>query len=133
VDDLEVLESDEGFCKVVRRAEHHGLPRRGRRKLEKRWRKKKDRTLPSASSVFRYLDLFHNPEQEKLRVTGKAFIPAANKHLAGFAKVNRDMLGFLQTNEPCATATLDMDATLVETLKSAALFGYKGGLLLSAV
>ena len=126
VDDLEVLESDEGFCQVVRRAENHGLPRRERRELEKRWRKKRNRTLPSASAVFRYLDLFHNPEQEELRVTGRAFIPAANKHLAGFAKVNRDMLGFLQANNPCTIATLDMDATLVETLKSAALFGYKG-------
>ncbi|MBU0484822.1 MAG: IS1380 family transposase [Proteobacteria bacterium] len=126
VDDLEILESDEGFCQVMRRAENHGLPRQERRKLEKRWRKKSTRTLPSASSVFRYLDLFHDPEQEKLRVTGKAFIPATNKHLAGFTKVNQGLVEFLQANKSCATATLDMDATLVETHKSAALYGYKG-------
>lgn len=126
VDDLEILESDEGFCKLIRRVEHHGLPRKERRGIEKRWRKEKKRTLPSASAVFRYLDVFHDPEQEELRMEGKAFIPTPNKHLGGFAGVNRDMLSFLQVNKPSKTATLDMDATLVETHKSDALFGYKG-------
>jgi hypothetical protein len=126
VADLDVLESDEGFCKVVRRVGHHGLPRKERRELERRWPKEKKRTLPSESAVFRYLGSFHDPGQEEAREEGQAFIPAPNTHLAGFAKVNRSMLGFLQTNRPCATATLDMDATLVETHKSEALFGYKG-------
>ncbi|MBU0729869.1 MAG: IS1380 family transposase [Proteobacteria bacterium] len=126
VDDLDVLESDEGVCKLMHRAEHYGLPRKDRRELAKRWRKEKKRTLPSASAVFRYLDSFHDSDQENLRMEGKAFIPAPNKHLAGFAMVNRDMLSFLQTNKPSKTATLDMDATLVETHKSDALFGYKG-------
>ncbi len=126
VEDLETLEADEGFCRVVRRVEHHDLPRNERRAMEKRWRKEKKRTLPSASSVFRYLYKFHDQKQEELRQEGKAFIPAANEHLRGFAKVNRDLLSFLQANRPRATATLDMDATLVETSKETALFGYKG-------
>jgi hypothetical protein len=40
--------------------------------------------------------------------------------------VNGDFLGFVQENNPEHTATLDMDATLVETSKSESLFGYKG-------
>jgi hypothetical protein len=126
VDDLRILEADEGFCKVVRQVEHHGLPRRERRELEKRWRKERERTLPSPSAARRYLDGFHDVCQEERRVEGKAFIPASNQYLAGLAGMNRKMVGFLQANRPCAMATLDMDATLVETFKSGALFGYKG-------
>jgi hypothetical protein len=72
------------------------------------------------------LSAFHDSKQERLRQHGKAFIPAANEHLRGFVKVNRDFLTFLQTNNTHKTATLDMDATLVETSKSDSLFCYKG-------
>jgi len=126
VRDLQILEADEGFCKVVRQVEHYGLSRRERRQLERRWRKERQRTLPSASAVFRYLSAFHDPQQEQLRVPGKAFIPASNAHLKGIAKVNADSLCFLQSKKPASTATLDMDATLIETTKSTSFFGYKG-------
>ena len=126
VEDMETIEADDGFCRVIRRVEHHDLPRHERRAIEKRWRKEKKRTLPSASSVFRYLYKFHDQKQEEFRREGTAFIPAANEHLRGFARVNRDLLSFLQLNRPRSTATLDMDATLVETSKKAAFWGYKG-------
>ena len=38
---------------------------------------KQVRTIPSPSSMFRYLANFHNEGQEKLREAGKAFIPKA--------------------------------------------------------
>src|SRR3989304_6050360 len=57
---------------------------------------------------------------------GKAYIPAANKYLRGLREVSRDFLGFVQRNRREETATLDMDATLVETRKSDALFCYEG-------
>ena len=60
VDDLKILEADEGFCTILRKAETHGLRRKVRRALEKRWRKEKKRTIPSASAVFRYLAKFHD-------------------------------------------------------------------------
>lgn len=41
-------------------------------------------------------------------------------------KVNRDFIASLQKYRPTTEATLDMDATLVATLKEYALFGYKG-------
>lgn len=126
VEDLRVLEADEGFCRILSRVKHHGLKRKERRQLERRWRKERKRSVPSPSAVFRYLSAFHDGEQERLRQCGKAFVPVPNEHLGGFAEVNRDFLGFLQRNNRQEVATLDMDATLVETSKSEALYCYKG-------
>ncbi len=126
VEDLNVVESDEGFCRVLRQTEMAGLPRRERRAMERRWRKEKRRTVPSPSAGFSYLGAFHDEEQEKLRQAHKAFIPAPNRYLQGFAKVNRDFIGFAQSCKPQKTATLDMDAVLIETSKNEALHCYKG-------
>jgi len=125
VDDLRKLRGDSGFCKVLRRIEQGGIKRRERRELERRWRKEQSRAVPSSSSVFRYLAAFHDAEQEKLRIEGKAFIPAPNEHLRGLVNVNADMVGFMQSHNPQKVATLDQDATLVETAKVEALFCYK--------
>ena len=54
-----------------------------------------------------------------------AWIPEP-KDLNGFSRISKDMLGFLQKNRPVPTATLDMDATLIESDKQEALFCYKG-------
>lgn len=126
VEDVNRLESDEGFCRLLCKAVSHGLSGKGRRGLKKRWRKEKSRRVPSSSSVFRYLAEFHDKEQDGLRELGKAFIPEANEALEGLCKVNKDMVGFVQINHEEQTATLDMDATLVETQKSDALWCYKG-------
>jgi hypothetical protein len=126
VDDLNIVESDEGFCRILRRVELHDLSRREGREQERRWRKEKRRTVPSPTAVFRYLESFHDEEQEKRRVGGRAFIPAHNEYLRGLAEVNRDMMAFSQRQEKEETATLDMDATVVETKKEEALYSYKG-------
>lgn len=125
VDDLDILEADEGFCRVLRRTYMQGMSRQARRALERRWVKEGRRSVPSPSSVFRYLSAFHDSEQDKHRQPGKAFIPAANEHLRSFLKVNRNFLAFVQKNNPEDTATLDTDATLLETDKLDALFCYK--------
>ena len=126
VEDLRKLEGDVGFCKVLRRIEQRDIKRRERRASDRRWRKERSRTVPSASSVFRYLAMFHDADQEKKRVLGKAFIPVPNEHLRGLAKVNADMASFLQFHNPRRVATLDQDATLVATTKRDALYSYKG-------
>jgi len=128
VDDLRVLEGDEGFVRIMRhvKAESYGLPRKERRKLERLWRKEQTRAIPSPSPVFRYLSVFHDAEEEEKREKGKAFIPAANEHLRGLGLVNQDLVAFAQQKSPQTTATLDMDATLAETHKKDALFSYKG-------
>ncbi len=126
VEDLSVLEQDPGFSRVLGRVETAGLSRQQRRALERRFRKERRRTVPSPSAVFRYLAGFHDPEQEKLRkVSRAAFIPKPNEALQGLGWVNRDLIAQLQRRRPQSTATLDMDATLVETGKEEALYCYK--------
>jgi len=69
---------------------------------------------------------FHNRDQEGLREGGKAFIPEGNEVLKGLCKVNKGLVDFVENNHAETTATLDMDATLVETEKDDALRCYKG-------
>jgi hypothetical protein len=126
VEDIQVLEADEGFCEVLRKAELYGISRRQRRQILRRWRTQRRRSVASSSSIFRYLAAFHDPGQEQLRVPGKAFIPQANEHLSGLCRVNTDLAAFAQRQQQQRIATLDMDATLVETNKRDALYCYKG-------
>lgn len=124
VEDINKLEGDEGFCRILRKVEEQGLTRKERRQLKNRWRKGRSRTMPSASALFRYLASFHDAEQEKHRQAGKAFIPEANEHLKALGRINKDLIGFESGGEE--TATLDMDATLSATWKNQALYSYKG-------
>ena len=126
VEDLQILEQDAGFCQVLRKVETHGMPRKERRALERRWRKARHRAVPSPSAVFRYLAGFHNTEEEKQRQPNKAFIPAPNEALQGLGKVNGDLVAFVQSRSPQRVATLDQDATLAETHKREALYCYQG-------
>jgi len=126
VDDLRILEGDEGFVKVLRRVELHGVPRRVRREQERRWRKQRRRAVPSPSVVFRYLSAFDNPAEEAKRRAGHAFIPAPSEHLQALGRVNVDFLRFAQQKSPQREATLDQDACLVETFKQEALYCYEG-------
>jgi hypothetical protein len=125
VADIDRLEADAGLCQVMRKVEHHGLPRRQRRALERRWRKERCRTFPSASPVFRYLAAFHDCAQEARRPGGTAFIPAPNEHLRALGAVNRDFVAFVQSRSPKKQATLDMDATIVASAKNQALYCYE--------
>jgi hypothetical protein len=125
VDDLEHLNTDEGFGKLLRWCENHGLARRVRRQMKKRWRKVRDRGVISASVARRYLSAFHDESQEKLRKPGKALIVQPNDHLLGLRRVNGELVGFVQRCSRRAVATLDLDATLIETTKKDALFCYK--------
>jgi len=126
VDDLRKLEGDDGFVQVLRRVEMHGLPRRVRREQDRRWRKERKRAVPSPSVVFRYLSAFDNPAEEAKRIAGHAFIPAPNEHLQALSGVNGGLLRFAQQRSPQQEATLDQDASVVETHKEGALYCYQG-------
>ncbi len=126
VDDIKILEKDEGFCKVLGRVETKGLTRRQRRVMERRWRKEHHRTVPSPSALFRYLEAFHDPREESKRRQGEAFIPAPNEHLQGLRRANGAFVVSIQKRHPEGEATLDTDATLIETQKKGALFSYEG-------
>jgi len=126
VDDVRKLEGDEGLVRVLRRVEFSGLKRKERREQERQWRKKRERAFPSPSVVFRYLDAFNDPVEEAKRGMGHAYIPIPNEHLKSLQEVNRDGLRFAQRKAPKCEATLDQDATVVETSKADALWSYQG-------
>jgi hypothetical protein len=125
VDDLDHLEADAGLGKLVRWCETHGLSRRVRRESARRFRKGRSRSVVSASAARRFLSEFHDEREQEGRVVGKAFIPRPTDSLLGLRKVSAGLVGFAQRSSKQMTATLDMDATLVETMKSSALYCYK--------
>ena len=125
VSDLDLLEKDRGLCRMLREFETCGMRLSERRALEKRWRVERRRSVPSESAVFRYLERFHDAGEEAKREAHRAFIPAPNGAMQGLRKVNADLVGFAQSRSPQTEATLDMDATLVETRKQEALPSYK--------
>jgi DDE family transposase len=125
MEDLERLEHDEGFAAILRAIERELLPRAERRSMETRWRRARRRAVPSPSAVAEWLERFHDPAAPKA-VAGTAFIPAVTKALQGLWQVNQGLLGFIQRHLPALAATLDMDATLIETHKRDALPCYKG-------
>lgn len=125
VSDLEVLEKDEGLCRILRRVESYGMRRVERKVQEDRWRLERRRSVPSETAVFRYLERFHEAGEESRRRPHRAMIPAPDDALRGLCKVNADLVGFVQRRSPHSEATLDMDACLVETQKQEALHSYK--------
>jgi hypothetical protein len=126
VSDLDVLEADDGLSQMARAAEVSGLTGHERRAFRRRFGGARPRTFASASAAFRYLDGFHDPEAEKLRVEGKAFIPAPNHALRGLYRVNAKLIEHVQRQSPQSLATLDQDATLVEAAKRESKWSYKG-------
>jgi hypothetical protein len=114
VDDLKILEADEGFCRILERIEPEASPGR--------WRGGRSRAVPSPSAVFRYLGAFRTDETS---VKGSASIPRSAA-LTGLTRINRDLVASIHRKDPSSTATLDIDATLVETAKKDALFCYEG-------
>jgi hypothetical protein len=125
VDDLNRLEADAGFGKLLRWCEDHGLSKRVRHEMSKRWRKDRQRNVVSASVARRFLSMFHDVEQENLRTPSKAFIPKANVNLLGLRNINAELVNWVQQVNQEKVATLDLDATLIETSKSNALYCYK--------
>src|SRR3990170_1660348 len=125
VEDIRILEADAGLCRIVREAERWGLSRGQRRELAQRFRRGRNRTFPSETRLYEYLNAFHDPSQEEQRVEGRAFIPAKSAHLKGLEEVNQALVASVQRHAPTQGATLDIDATLQETHKSQALYCYK--------
>jgi hypothetical protein len=126
IDDLARLENDPGFSEIMRTVERHLLSRKERKSLKARWRKARTRVLPSPSSMREWLERFHDAESMEVQAMGKAVIPESTDALNALWSVNLALIQFLQAHRPQAVATLDMDATLIETFKRQALYCYKG-------
>ena len=124
VEDIERLERDDGFGAILRAIEKELLSRAERRSLKSRWRRERERAAPTPSALSGWLERFHDPAAPKA-VAGTALIPAVTEPLRGLWRVNQALLEFMQAHQPAATATLDMDATLIETHKLEALYCYK--------
>lgn len=125
VQGLDTLERDEGLMALLRHAERHGLGAQAPDTDRGRFRRERQRTLPSASAAFRYLEALAG-EEETPRVAGQAIIPPPSPGLVGLRKVHTHLVGAVQRLRPQPTASLDMDATVVETGKAEALFSYQG-------
>lgn len=126
VDDVQILEKDDGLRRLFKHFELKNSWGRRRRKLKSQWRNGRKNQFPSRSAIFRYLLLFHSISQEEVREKGKAFIPSPTQPLKGLCKVNQEMVEFLQLNHPKSVATIDHDATIIASDKSEALYTYKG-------
>jgi hypothetical protein len=88
VDDVRVLEGDEGFFRVFREIEKYGLTGSERRASTRRWRKPRTWTFASPTVLRGFLELFHDFDQEKLREPHKAFIPQPSDLLLSLVRLN---------------------------------------------
>jgi len=90
-----------------------------------------EKDIPSLTSVREWLDQFHNAEEDCKRGYGQAFVPEANEALDGWKRLNSEFVkrGFRlyqRSGRAEATrATLEMDATFMQTAKRGALACYK--------
>ena len=125
VADVERLQSDAGFTAVMTAIERELLTRQERRALKARWRRPCERAVPSRSALSGWLERFADPNAPPAEA-GTAVIPQVTAQLQGLWRANQAMLEFLQQKQPSASATLDMDATLIATHKRRALYCYKG-------
>lgn len=125
VADLERLNDDPGFSRILERVELHHLSKSEKRKLRTRWRKKRQRLIPAATTVFKYLEGYCVPEEAD-RGYGSAFIPPPSDALQGLRRVNADLLAEVCSREGQEQMTLDMDATIKAVEKKEALRCYKG-------
>jgi len=88
--------------------------------------------LPSPSAALQFLYQFH--EEEKIEEAKRrrppkeeAYIPEENEALQGLGQVNRDLLQVLGRRCPDQKiATVDLDATIIESRKREALPTYEG-------
>src|ERR1039458_1580227 len=65
VEDLERLEQDSGFAAVLQAIERDLLSRGERRSLKSRWRRTRERAVPSSSALSAWLERFHDPAEPK--------------------------------------------------------------------
>jgi hypothetical protein len=84
--------------------------------------------LPAATTVRDFLDAFHADDLPLWAAGPQATVPQESAPLAGLGQANGTLLGALQRGAPEPTATLDVDATLVESHKAAATVAYEGTL-----
>jgi len=99
VDDFEILRQDEGLKKLGLR-------------------------VPSPEAVRHFLNAFHEEELLQGRLPHQAFIPEETEWLEGLAAVQRDLMKKATLKEQPWKATIDLDATVIESHKQQAYWTY---------
>jgi hypothetical protein len=82
--------------------------------------------LPAATTMRDVLEAFHVEHGPLWHAGPQAAIPLESAPLAGLGLANRTLVAGLQQAAPETTATLDVDATLVESHQDAATVAYDG-------
>lgn len=82
--------------------------------------------LPGATTMRDFLEGFHVEEPPLWRTGEKTAIPEESAPLAGVGAANRRILAAVQHQAPQRTATLDVDATILEAHKRTAAVTYEG-------
>jgi hypothetical protein len=82
--------------------------------------------LPAATTVRDFLEAFHREDGPLWAAGPAATIPLESAPLVGLGTANRTLVAGLQRGARARTATLDVDATLVESHKDAATVAYDG-------
>jgi hypothetical protein len=125
VDDLTQLADDPGIALFM------GQIRRALGVTKRRMAHGGSRVLPSLTSLREWLDTFHHADEEVKRRPGVAFIPAPNSALRGLRSAGRQFVTaayqlYQRSGRSSITrATLEIDATFMETQKRTALTCYK--------
>jgi hypothetical protein len=101
VDDFEILRGDEGLMKLGLR-------------------------VPSAEAARWFLNSFHEEDFLQSRLPHQAFIPEETEWLSGLKGVERDLIRKATREEQPWKATIDLDATVIESQKREAYFTYLG-------
>ena len=128
LDDLRRLEADDGLCAVLERLEAHRLRPKARKAVEARIRRGGERTFPSPSSAREYLESFE-PEEPTTKAAGEqgARIPEPTEALEGLREVVSVPVRYSKLRPQDETsATLDVDATLIESANRSAKHCYQG-------
>lgn len=91
------------------------------------WLRLVDRAWPSPDTLHDFLAAFHDEAQLVQRPADGAWIPEESPGLRALAEINRALVERAVVRLQATRATLDLDATLIESHKRDALPHYKGG------
>jgi hypothetical protein len=81
--------------------------------------------LPAPQTTRDFLDAFEE-EVPPLWQGERCHVQGEGERLQGLAKASRRLIGFLQERRPQAVATIDIDATILDSQKRAARWTYDG-------
>ena len=125
VDDLRRFRDDPGLSKLLEKSYEAGLSVPALRRQRVLRSRQHAGSVPASTTIFRFLKQ-DGAQGLELRAQGKAYIPPAGKTAEQLCACNKRLISALCANREYSCVTLDIDATLIETHKRSALYGYKG-------